>query len=100
MKGKNKEIFSKISLCVLAFLIPVLLLAYGVQVRRYSELSREISELETKQKRLVEQNKKLISDISLLSSTDRIENMAENELGMHKAESEDIVRVEIPGEKK
>ncbi len=100
MKEKNKEIFSKISLCVLAFLIPALLLAYGVQVRRYSELSREISELETKQKRLVEQNKKLISDISLLSSTDRIENMAENELGMHKAESEDIVRVEIPGEKK
>ncbi len=100
MKEKNKEMFSKIILCVLAFFIPLLLLGYCFQIRRYAELSREISELEIKQERLVEQNKKLVSDISLLSSTDRIEKMAEDELGMHKAETEDIVRVEIPGEKK
>lgn len=84
MKEKNKEMFSKIILCVLAFFIPLLLLGYCFQIRRYAELSREISELEIKQERLVEQNKKLVSDISLLSSTDRIEKMAEDELGMHK----------------
>ena len=43
----------------------------------------------------MENIKKLISDISMPSSSDRIENLAENELGMHKAKSEDIVRVEI-----
>ena len=46
---------------------------------------------------MIEQNKKLIGDISLLSSTDRIERIATDELGMHKAETEDIVRVEMNG---
>ena len=41
----------------------------------------------------------LISDISLLSSTDRIEKIATEELGMHKAETSDIVRVQMAGEK-
>ena len=40
---------------------------------------------------LVEENKKLISDISLLSSTDRIEKIATEELGMHKAETSDTI---------
>ena len=39
-------------------------------------------------------------DISVLTSAERIERIAEEELGMHKAESEDIVRVEMTGEKK
>ena len=55
---------------------------------------------EKKKERLIEQNKKLVSDISLLSSTDRIERIATEELGMHKAETEDIVRVEMNGVKK
>ena len=46
------------------------------------------------------ENKKLVSDIAVLSSADRIEKIAVEELGMHKAETEDIVRVEMTGEKK
>ena len=42
----------------------------------------------------------LVSDIAVLSSADRIEKIAVEELGMHKAETEDIVRVEMTGEKK
>ena len=42
-----------------------------------------------------EENKKLIIDISLLSSGQRIGNIAENELGMHKAEGDEIIRVEM-----
>ena len=42
----------------------------------------------------------MISDISVLSSSDRIEKIAEDDLGMHKANTGDIVRVEIKGEKK
>ena len=49
---------------------------------------------------LIEENKKLVSDIAVLSSADRIEKIAVEELGMHKAETEDIVRVEMTGEKK
>ncbi len=100
MKTEIKDIFYRVSLYLLAAAIPLLLIFYAVQTRRYAELSREISELETKQERLVEQNKKLVGEISLLSSTDRIEKIASEELGMHKAESEDIVRVEMNNSKK
>ena len=48
----------------------------------------------------IEQNKKLVSDISLLSSTDRIKRIATDELGMHKAETKDIVRVDMNGDTK
>lgn len=99
--GKRQiQILKNVLTCVLAALIPVLLALYGIQTKRYADLSREISELEQKQERLVDQNKKLISDISLLSSTDRIEKIATEELGMHKAEKEDIVRVEMNGARK
>ena len=65
---------------------------------RYKKLRAEIKSLEKKQIELVEQNRKLISDISVLSSSERIEKIAEGELGMRKANTEDIVRVEIKGE--
>ena len=53
-----------------------------------------------KQADLVEQNKKLITDISVLSSSDRIEKIATEELEMRPAESDEIVRVEMKGSKK
>lgn len=76
-------------------LIPLLLALDAFQAHRYAKLKSELAKLEAKQVEIVEQNRKLISDISLLSSSDRIEKIAEEELGMHKAKSEDIVRVEI-----
>lgn len=100
MKDEVKDVLYRIGTCLLAAAIPALLLAYAIQTKRYADLSREIAELEKKQERLIEQNKKLVSDISLLSSTDRIEKIATEELGMHKAETEDIVRVEMNGSKK
>lgn len=99
MRVLKKELLSKILTCVLAILIPLLLLILGIQAKNYAELSKEVSDLEKKQEQLVEENKKLISDISLLSSTDRIEKIATEELGMHKAETSDIVRVQMAGEK-
>lgn len=99
MRALKKELLSKILTCVLAISIPFLLLILGIQAKKYAELSKEVSDLEKKQEQLVEENKKLISDISLLSSTDRIEKIATEELGMHKAETSDIVRVQMAGEK-
>ena len=100
MKLKKKQALEKVLTYILAALIPLLLIAYAFQIKRYAELSREISDLEKKQERLIEQNKKLVSDISLLSSTDRIKRIATDELGMHKAETKDIVRVDMNGDKK
>ena len=76
-------------------LIPLLLVGYGVQTRRYESLKKEVIALEDKQMKLVEENKTLIANISMLSNANRIERIAEQQLGMHKAESDEIVRVEM-----
>ena len=66
-----------------------------MQAARYMKIQNEVKALEQKQVELVEENKRLITDISLLSSGERIGKIAEEELGMRKAESEEIVRVEM-----
>ncbi|HAH60626.1 MAG TPA: cell division protein FtsL [Treponema sp.] len=100
MKKKQRHVSEIIIVCLIAAAVPALLILDGIQARRYENLSDEVSGLEKKQEELVEDNKKLVTDISLLSSTDRIEKIAENDLGMHKAETDDIVRVEMKGAKK
>ncbi|MCR5623137.1 MAG: cell division protein FtsL [Treponema sp.] len=94
-----KIAFSKIArtllVCIFALCIPALLIIDGVHARKYTDLERQVEELEKKQQQLIEENKKLITDISLLSSSERIENLAKDELGMREAESEEIVRVEM-----
>ncbi len=95
VKGESK---SRFWAYLFAIAIPALLVFQSIQSYRYKKLCSEIRALEKKQVELVEQNRKLISDISILSSSERIEKIAEGELGMHKADTEDIVRVEIKGE--
>ncbi|MBQ0003765.1 MAG: cell division protein FtsL [Treponema sp.] len=92
---KCSGLLKKIFYIIVAVLIPGLLILNAVQAERYMKIEREIKELEKKQVALVEENKKLITDISLLSSSTRISQIAENDLGMHKAESDEVVRVEM-----
>ena len=99
-KLKIKDFFKVLALCLFAASIPALLALYAVQAKKYTDLTKEVAELEVKQEKLIEENKKLVSDISQLSSAERIERIAVEELGMHKAQAEDIVRVEMTGEKK
>ncbi|MBP3366833.1 MAG: cell division protein FtsL [Treponema sp.] len=88
-------ILKNLLMIALALGIPGLLIFNGIQSGKYRTLRKEVAELEKRQERLIEENKKLITDISVLSSSDRIETIAENDLGMRKAETEEIVRVEI-----
>ncbi len=87
-------------LIFLALCIPALLILSGVQASRYSKLENEIRELENQQTELIEKNSQLISEISVLSSSERIEEIAVEKLGMKKAKSDEIVRVEVKGESK
>ncbi len=93
MKGKN--LGWKIFTIVCALLVPALFALNAMQAARYMKIQNEVKALEQKQVELVEENKRLITDISLLSSGERIGKIAEEELGMRKAESEEIVRVEM-----
>ncbi|WP_147612761.1 cell division protein FtsL [Treponema pectinovorum] len=96
--SKKNGTKTKVLAYLIAILIPLLLVLQAFQSYRYKKLMNEIRTLEKKQVELVDQNRKLISDISVLSSSDRIEKIAKDELGMHKAGTDDIVRVEIKGE--
>ena len=99
-KIKFKDFIKAIILCILTASIAILMFLYAMQAKKYTDLSNEIEELENKQAKLIEENKRLISDISILTSAERIEKIATEELGMHKAESDDIIRVEMTGEKR
>ena len=92
-----KNILKYIFVCICAATGPALLVINSIQAMRYKKLEKEVTALEKKQVELVEENKRLITDISLLSGSDRIERIASTELNMHKAESEEIVRVEMKG---
>ena len=68
-----------------------------VQSQQYMNIEKEVAELERVQKDLIESNKALVTDISVLSSSERIEKIAVEQLGMRKATSDEIVRVSIKG---
>lgn len=99
MKQGISSIFKTMGLFLLALSIPGLLILNAVQSKKFKEQENSVLELEEKQSEFVEQNKKLITEIGVLSSSDRIEKVAENELGMRKAESNEIVRVEMRNKK-
>ncbi|MBQ5400103.1 MAG: cell division protein FtsL [Treponema sp.] len=72
----------------------------AVQARKYVDLREQVLELEDRQAQIIEENKKLITDISILSSADRIETIAQDSLDMRKAETDEIIRVEIKDARK
>lgn len=100
MKKENKpSIKIHILVYLFAILIPVLLIANAVQANRHSKLKEEVSNIEENQSKLVEKNRELISEISILSSSTRIGRIAEKDLGMHKAKKEEIIRVGFESKK-
>jgi cell division protein FtsL len=77
--------------------IPLLLGLASWQSARYGDLERELGQLEKTQQEWIENNKRLIAGISLLSSPDRIEHIARDELGLEKKRPEDVLVIHITG---
>lgn len=99
MKKKKGKI-QMILMFAAAFGIPVLFALYEVRAHGFKVEEEKVRAIERKQSELVENNKRLIEEISVLSASERIEDLAENVLGMHKASTDEIVRVEIKDEVK
>jgi cell division protein FtsL len=97
MKKKNNDFGKKLGIYLLAFSIPCFFVIGMVQSQQYMNIEKEVADLEQVQKDLIESNKALVTDISVLSSSERIEKIAVEELGMRKATSDEIVRVSIKG---
>jgi cell division protein FtsL len=75
--------------------IPLCLGFNAWQSARYSEVSREIKRMEKVQTEWIESNKRLIAGIAMLSSSERIEQIAQNDLGLVKKTPEEILQIKI-----
>lgn len=80
---------------ILSLMIPVILFAMVWQSYRYSQLEREIARIEQQQYEIIDENRRLISGISVLSTPERISSVAVEDLGMRKAETKEILRISI-----
>ncbi|ULQ60173.1 cell division protein FtsL [Brucepastera parasyntrophica] len=75
--------------------IPAVLFAGILQTGRYGALESEVRQLNTEQHEVIAENKKLISGITVLSTPERIEKIAVEDLAMRKAKPEEIMRIEL-----
>ncbi|MCK5674392.1 MAG: hypothetical protein KAH95_13510, partial [Spirochaetales bacterium] len=64
------------------------------QVYNYNQINNEVHALIMSQRELFEQNKRMVANLSILSSPGRIDELAENILELKKSEIE-TVRIEI-----
>ena len=80
--------------------IPCLFFFTVKQSQVYNTLEREVNAYDDEQNRLIAENKRKISAISILSKPQRIEKIAVEELDMQKADSSQIIRISLDKEKK
>ncbi len=80
---------------ILSLMIPAILFAMVWQSYRYSQLEREIARIEQQQYEIIDENRRLISGISVLSTPERISSVAVEDLGMRKVETKEILRISI-----
>jgi cell division protein FtsL len=69
------------------------------QSLRYAAIEKEIAGLEEAQREWIDSNKRLIAGIAVLSSADRIEHIAKEELALVKKEPEEVLQIRIEGRK-
>ncbi|MDR1031171.1 MAG: septum formation initiator family protein [Treponema sp.] len=82
-------------LYIIALTIPLLLGLSAWQSSRYAALERQVEQLEADQEAWIENNKNLIAGIAVLSSPERIEKIARNELGLSKIHPENVLQIRI-----
>ncbi|GHV85712.1 hypothetical protein AGMMS50230_13200 [Spirochaetia bacterium] len=75
--------------------VPFFLGLAAWQSARYGDLERELKKLEKTQEEWVENNKRLIAGIAFLSSPDRIEHIARDELLLEKKQPEEVLQISI-----
>jgi cell division protein FtsL len=90
----------RLFLYLIVLTIPLFLGVNAWQSSRYAGLEREVSRLEDAQAEWIESNKRLIAGIAVLSSSERIEFIARNELELDRIQPEDVLMIRIDGEGK
>jgi hypothetical protein len=91
---------NKARVVLLYFLTATIPLLFGVlawQSCRYADLEKETVNLEAVQEDWVAGNRRLIAGIALLSSTERIESIVRDQMGLVKKQPEDVLQIRITG---
>jgi cell division protein FtsL len=87
-----------IFLYLAALSIPAFLGLDAWQSSRYAGLEGELKRLEAAQEEWIESNKRLIAAIAVLSSSERIEHIAREDLELRKIPPEEVLQIRIEGE--
>ncbi len=82
---------------LLAASIPLMLCLNVAQASRHAKLLAEVRSLEKAQREWVEENQRLIAGIAVLSSAERVESVAKNDLGLSRVAPERVLMVRIRG---
>jgi cell division protein FtsL len=82
---------------LLAVAIPFLLFANVFMAYRHHVLEEQLGRLEGEHQRLLEENKRLITGITILERPDRIHRLATEELGLELIDPSRIEWVTVPG---
>ncbi|MFC1238659.1 cell division protein FtsL [Treponema vincentii] len=90
----------RLAALILTVSIPYLFFLTVKQSQVYNALEREVNAYNDEQNRLIAENKRKISAISILSKPQRIEKIAVEELNMQKADSSQIIRISLDKDKK
>jgi len=83
---------------LLVISLPFFLGIVAWQSTRYAELDRNVRRLEASQEEWVENNRRLIAGIAVLSSSGRIGQVAVRDLGLTRIRPENVLQVRIEGE--
>ena len=75
--------------------IPLFLGMTAWQSVRYTNLERQTRTLEADQEKWVENNKRLIADIAEMTSSEKVEEAAQIDLGLLKIKPENILQIWI-----
>ncbi len=79
----------------LAVVVPLLLFLNVWQGYRYEQMRREVARLEEQQRAQLEENKRLVASIAVLSSPARIEKIAREDLGLQRIDPRRTQRVTV-----
>jgi len=85
----------RVLLYLMVLAVPAFLGLTAWQFARYADLERELFRMEKTQEEWVEANKRLIAGITILSSPERIERIARDDLGLIKIKPEDVLQISI-----
>jgi len=87
----------KIVILVLVLTVPVFLSLETWEAFRYRRLQREVQDLMEEQREWIETNKRVLANISLFRSPERIEKLALEELGLTQPAPDQVLHIEITG---